>query len=380
MNVRLNVQVVAVQHHKGWESLKTGLKISALLCLLMGTLHSAVAQDFAPPQSLETKELTANRRLFTEVSSGLQAMREGPDGRIYLLVSPQPGVLVFEANGKPVMQIGAALSSIAGVKTRPAAITFGEDCDVDSEGRIYVADRGANAVLIFSNEGSLLRSIPVTAPVSLAAIPDGEVAVATWRDSHLILVFDKNGRDVREFGEPEPMSDREDLNRYLSTGLLATDAQSHLFYAFPYMPEPTIRQYDRFGFAGQEIAYSPIDALQVAQATRKEIQRQENRHDPPLLKRNLTAVTVDRTSGEVWVGLHHALLHFDKEGNGAASYILYTPDGGPLEVTSILVNKQRILIGSPSVGVYEFLRPEKREDLKTEKDNDNRSVGKKTSP
>jgi hypothetical protein len=380
LNVRLNVQVVAVQHDKGWKSLKTGLKIFVMLCLLAFTLSRAAAQDLVPPQSLETKELTANRKLFTEVSSGLRAMREGPDGRIYLLVSPQPGVLVFEASGKPLMQIGAALSSIAGVKTRPAGITFGEDCDVDSEGRIYVADRGANAVLVFSKEGMLLRAIPVVAPVSLAALPDGEVAVTTWRDPHLILVFDKNGRDVREFGEPEPLSDRDDLNRYLSTGLLATDAQSHLFYAFPYMPEPTIRQYDRFGFAGQEIAYSPIDALQVAQATRKEIQRQENRREPPLLKRNLTAITVDRSSGEVWVALHHALLQFDKDGNGTASYLLYTPQGSPLEVTSLLVNKERILIGSESLGVYEFLRPAKHENLKTEKDNDNRSAEKKVSP
>jgi hypothetical protein len=360
--------------------LKIGLKISVALCLLACALHRTAAQDLAPPQSLETKELTANRKLFTEVSSGLRAIREGPDGRIYLLVSPQPGILVFEANGKPLMQIGAALSSIAGVKTRPAGITFGEDCDVDSEGRIYVADRGANAVLIFSKDGTLLHSIPVTTPVSLAALPDGEVAVTTWRDPHLILVFDKNGRDVREFGEPEPMSDRDDLNRYLSTGLLATDAQGHLFYAFPYMPEPTIRQYDRFGFAGQEIAYAPIDALQVAQATRKEIQRQENRREPPLLKRNLTAITVDRSNDEVWVAMHHVLLHFDKEGNGVASYLLYTPQGSPLEITSILVNKERLLIGSESVGVYEFLRPDKHENLKTEKDNDNRSAGKKVSP
>lgn len=359
--------------------MKSAVKISLLLGILAGFGQAAASQEVAP-QNLESKDLTANRRLFTEVSSGLRAMREGPDGRIYLLVSPQPGVLVFEPDGKPLMQIGAALSAIAGVKTRPAAITYGEDCDVDSEGRIYVADRGANAVLVFSKEGTLLRSIPVTAPVSLVALPEGEVAVSTVRDIHLISVYDKNGRDVREFGDPEPISDREDLNRYLSTGLLATDSQSHLFYAFPYMPEPTIRQYDRFGFAGQEIDYTPIDALQVAQATRKEIQRQERRHEPPYLKRNLTAVTVDRSNGEVWVALHHALLHFDKDGNGVGSYVLFTPEGSPLEATSLIVNKQRLLIGSESLGVYEFARPDKPQNFKAEKDNNNRSAEKKVAP
>ena len=360
--------------------MKTALRVSLSFWLLAGLAWVAAAQE-AAPQSLETTELTASRRLFSlQIGPGLRAMREGPDGRLYLLVSPSPGLLVFEVNGKPVLQVGAALSSIAGVTTRPAAIKYGEDCDVDAEGQIYIADRGANAILIFSKEGSLLRSIPVNAPVSLAALPEGEVAVSTVRDTHLISVFDKNGRDVREFGDPEPLSDREDLNRYISTGLLATDAQGHLFYAFPYMPEPTVRQYDRFGFVGQEIVYNPIDALQVAQATRKEIDRQEKRHEQPYFKRNLTAVAVDRSNNDVWVGLHHGLLRFDKDGIARASYLLYTPEGGPLEVTSIVVNKQRLLIGSEALGVYEFARPGKKENLKTEKDNNNSSGEKKVSP
>src|SRR5271169_5908878 len=66
---------------------------------------------------IESQELTAGRKVFTEVGPGLRAMREDPDGRLYLLVSPQPGVLVYEANFKPVMQIGAALPMHAGVKT-----------------------------------------------------------------------------------------------------------------------------------------------------------------------------------------------------------------------------------------------------------------------
>jgi hypothetical protein len=333
------------------------LKIAWFLGFLMLFAVSSSAQE-PPAQDSDYIDLTAGRRLYPEIPSGLRSMREGPDGRLYLLVSPQPGVLVFAANGKPLMQVGAALSAFAGVKTRPAAVTFGEDCDVDSEGRIYVADRGANAVLVFSNEGSLLRTIPVTAPVSLAALPEGEVAVSTLRDTHLVTVYDKNGRDVREFGDPEPISDREDLNRYLSTGLLATDAQSHLYFAFPYMPEPTIRQYDRFGFAGQEIQYTSIDVLQVAQAARKEILRQEKRHEPPYFKRNLTAVTIDRSSGEVWIALHDKLLHFDKDGNRLATYVLFTPEGSRIETTSLVVNLQHILAGSEALGVYEFPRPD----------------------
>ena len=344
---------------KGRKSLKNYLWLCLLACLPSSVLAQGV--DLAPPGP-EERDLTASRRVFPEIGPGLRGIREGADGRVYLLVSPQPGVLVFDARGKEVLQVGAGLSPNASVKARPAAIGFGEDFDVDGDGKIYVADRRANTILIFSPEGTLLRTIPVNNPVSVAALPEGEVAVATLRDEHLILVFDKNGRDIREFGDSEPLSDREDLNRYLSTGLLAADAQGHLFYAFPYMPEPIIRQYDRFGFVGQEIQYTPIDALQVAQAARKEIQRQERRHEPPYLKRNITAIAVDRSSGEAWVGLHHALLHFDKEGNRRATYTLYTPDGSPLEATSILVDKQHLLVGNEAQGIYEFPRPDKAAD------------------
>ena len=77
---------------------------------------------------------------------------------------------------------------------------------------------------------------------------------------------------------------------------------------------------------------------------------------------------------------HHALLRFDKDGIARNSYLLYTPEGGPLEVTSIVVNKQRLLIGSEALGVYEFAHPSKKENLKTEKDNNNSTAEKKSSP
>jgi hypothetical protein len=360
--------------------LKSSLWVCLLISLSWGLCVGTLSAQEPAQLDDENQDLTAGRRVFTEVGPGLRAMREGSDGRIYLLVSPQPGILVYESNFKPVMQIGGALSAVAGVKTRPAAIVFGEDCDVDAQGNIYVADRGANSVLVFSKEGTLLRSISIKAPVSLAALAEGEVAVATLHEIHLISVFDKNGRDVREFGDPEPISDRDDLNRYLSTGLLSTDAQGHLFYAFPFMPEPTVREYDRFGFAGQEIQYTSIEVLQIAQAARKEIQRQENRHEQPYFKRNLTAMTVDRTAGEVWIALHNKLLHFDKVGNRRATYLLYTPDGGRLEATSIVVNPLHILVGSDALGVFEFARPDKTEKIKTDKENGDSGAGKKASP
>jgi hypothetical protein len=328
------------------------VKVLAVLCLLACAAGSAAAQDEG--------DLTAKQRVFPGVGPGLRSVKRGADGRLYILASPSPGLLVFDAEGKQVLSIGELPASDVGAKTGRALITFGEDCDGAADGKIYVADRGANLVQVFSADGTLLRSIPVKNPVSIAALPESEVAVGTLREPHLVIVFDKNGRDVREFGDPEPLAEREELNRFLSTGELATDAQGHLYYAFAYLPEPTVRQYDRLGYARQDIQYTALDAMPAAQAARKEIERQESKGKQPSFKRILTAVGVDRENGEVWIALYNTLLHFDKEGNRRATYKVYTPEGARLEANTLLVERDRLIIGSDPLGIYEFDRPDKK--------------------
>jgi len=308
----------------------------------------------------DESDLTARQRVFPGVGPGLRAVKRGADGRLYVLASPSPGLVVFDAQGKQVLSIGELAVASSAVSAGRALITFAEDCDTDADGKIYVADRGANLIQVFTSDGAPLRSIPVKAPVAIAALPEGEVAVATLREPHLVIVFDKNGRDVREFGDPEPIAERAELNRYLNVGRLAADAQGHLYYAFAYLPEPTVRQYDRLGYGGQDIQYTALEAMPTAQAARKEIERQERRGDRPAFKRILTAVAVDRATGEVWIALYNTLLHFDKEGNRRASYKIYTPEGARLEANTILVDGDRLIIGSDPLGIYEFERPDKK--------------------
>jgi len=327
-------------------------KIFVVMCLLACAAGSAPAQDEG--------DLMAKQRVYPGVGPGLRAVKRGGDGRLYILASPTPGLLVFDAQGKQVLSINELGVAPAGTSAGHALISFGEDCDAGADGKIYVADRGTNSIQVFSAEGTPIRSIPVKAPVSVAALQESEVAVGTLREPHLVIVFDKNGRVVREFGDPEPITDREELNRYLNIGEFATDSLGHLYYAFAYLPEPTVRQYDHLGYAGQDIQYTAIDVMPVAQAARKEIERQERRGDQPSLKRILTAVGVERDTGEVWIALYNTLLHFDKEGNRRASYKIYTPQGARLEATTILVEKDRLVIGSDPLGIYEFERPDKK--------------------
>jgi hypothetical protein len=310
------------------------VKILAGLCLLGCFAACALGQDEG--------ELIAKKRLLPGVGPGSSAS-------------------VFDAAGKLLKRVPAYEDAKGPSPQSPqlASITFGEDLDVDAQGTVYVADRGANAIKIWDSKGNA-RLIKVNAPVAIAALPDGEVAVATVHQPHLVMVFDKNGRDVREFGDPEPISERPEVNRFLNIGMLVTDGGDHLYYAFPYLPEPTVRQYDRNGYGGQDIQYTGVDAWPAAQATRKEIERQEKRGEPPVFKRILTAVGVERATGEVWMALGNNLLHFDKEGNRRATYKIYTPEEARLEATTILIEQDRLIIGSDPLGIYEFERPDKK--------------------
>ena len=324
-------------------------------CLLAGACASVMAQE---PEA----DLSAKQRILPTIGPGLRAVRQGADGRLYVLASPSPGLVVVDAKGKQLLSINELQSpgSAGDASANQPLIAFGEDCDVDAEGKIYLADRGANLVRLFGSDGTPLRSFPVKNPVSVAVMPEGEVAVATLREPHLVIVFDKNGKEVREFGDPVPISEREDLNRFLNIGQLGTDAEGHLYYAFGYLPEPTVRQYDRQGYGGQDIQYTAIDALPTSVAVRKEIEKQEQRAKEPSFRRVLTALGVDRSNGEVWIALNNNLLHFDAAGNRRATYKIYTPQGARLEAKTILVEKDQLIIGSDPLGLYLFDRPDKR--------------------
>jgi hypothetical protein len=327
------------------------LAAAAVTCALALALASAASEV--------DDQLMARRRAFPSIGPGLRALRHGRDGKYYLLASPSVGIVVFDSQEKQLTVIGAPPASPSTDKTSRPPISFGEDCDVDAQGNVYVADRGYNLVNVFSPAGALIRSMQFNSPISLAALPEGEVAVTAPRGLHLVTVFSPNGRVVREFGDSEQLSERDDLNRYVSVGRLGSDPDGHIYYGYTYLPEPVVRQYDRFGFAKQDFQFTNIDAFSEARAARKEIERQEKRLEPPSLQPILTAFGVDPVNGDVWIALHNTLLHFDKDGNRRSEYQIYTKDGARIEANVLLVEEKRLLIGADPIGVYEFARPDR---------------------
>jgi hypothetical protein len=328
------------------------------MCLLMSVAGAASAQQI-------DADLVAKRRLFAPVGPGLKQIREGADGKIYVLASPSPGLVVYSAEARRLLSMREAsgLPAAALAEARASGevlVEFGEDFDVDADGTIYIADRAANTIQAYSKEGRHLRSMPVTAPMAVAAMPEGEVAVGTLQRESLVTVFDKIGRLVREFGDPETMTERGDLNRFLNLGELASDAMGHVYYGFRYFTEPTVRMFDRFGYAGEDVRYTALDAFPEAAAMRREIARQESRGDTPRFKQVMTAMGVDKQTGEVWIGIGNLLLRFDKEGNRRATFRLYTPQNARLEAVAIVVEKDRLIIGGDPIGIYEFERLDKK--------------------
>jgi hypothetical protein len=304
-------------------------------------------------QAQGDNELLARRRLFPEVGAGLRTLKRDSSGRYYLLSAPRGAIPIYSAAGERVGEVPPASAAKA------AAIVYGQDLDIDSVGRIYVADRGANAVKIFSADGALVLSIAVRSPTSVAALQGGELAVASTNSGRLVTVYDLQGRVIREFGDPTEIAERTELNRFANIGWLASDAESHIYYAFSYLPEPTVRKYDRYGYSSFEIQLTALEFQPAAQAARREILRLE-RKGTPVLKPIVTAFGVDPATQEVWIALHGQLLHFDHDGNRRASYRTLTPQGARLEATSILIEPDRLLLSADPLGVFEFPRPDKK--------------------
>lgn len=80
---------------------------------------------------------------------------------------------------------------------------------------------------------------------------------------------------------------------------------------------------------------------------------------PALTQKKLTAVGVDRKTQEFWAAIGPELVHFDKYGNAMDTYYMTTPEGALLQITAIVVEPNRLLIGSSSGGIYDFARPDK---------------------
>lgn len=328
------------------------------LALAAGLFASGPFFLFAPHNSsaqegeLEPeREITARAHLFPDVGPGIKAMKRDSQGRYYFLSTVDHAVRVYTSDN-------TFLGQIPRVDSGRAAIVDGEDLDVGASGRVYVADRGANAVKVYMPDGSLSVSIPVESPSSVVALTSGQIAVAGLKSHELVSVYDAQGKYLREFGDISDLADHEQLNRYLNMGRLAIDPASHIYYAFTYSPEPTVRKYDPVGSSANEISLHTLDIYPSAQAQRRDISRIDLQDTPQPLPVVINAIAVDPQTEEIWLALGDNLMKFDKNGNRLESYRALTTSSEDLSASAILIEPHRILLADDPHGIFEFARPD----------------------
>ena len=326
------------------------LALAVSLLVSAGSFVLAPRTSRAQEQEME-QEITARARLFPDVGPGIKAMKRDAHNRYYFLSTVDHAVRIYAVDNTFLGQIPPANSE-------RSAIVYGEDFDIDAAGRVYVADRGANAVKIYTPEGKLSLSIPVESPTSVLALPSGEIAVSNFKSRDLVTIYDAQGKYLREFGDISDLAEHQDLNRFLNIGRLASDPQSHVYYAFTYSPEPTVRKYDAFGYSSYEIALHTIDIYPSAQAQRRDISRIDLQGTPPSLPTVINAIGVDPQTEEVWLSLGGDLMKFDKSGKRLERYRTLTPAGEDVSASAILIEPHRILLADDPHGIFEFARPD----------------------
>jgi hypothetical protein len=301
-------------------------------------------------------ELDATARVLPQVGPGVRGLRRDKAGRYYALSAPGTSVMAYHANGR-------LLGKVPPDPTKETAIVNGIDFDVDATGQVFVADSGANLIRVYSNiedEGRDIAEFPVSSPISVAALPDGEIAVTSIHVHRLVQIFDFHGKLLREFGFLEDLADHRDLNRYLNASRLVTDPANHLYLAFLHLPEPTVRRYDRTGASTLEIALNTLEFAPEATAKRRVIQDQDEKGKPIDLKPVINAVGVDASNGDIWIAVDDELVHYNSAGDRkGVTYRTFTGDGTRVAPVSILVEPTRLLLAADPIGVYAFARPDK---------------------
>jgi hypothetical protein len=340
-------------------------RIAQPLVLTIAVLGVAIASA-QRVRAQEDPTLDAKRRVFGYLAEGFRAVRRGPDG-YYVLMSlapsgpsrsskgstsskplSAPAVLVFNTKGEKVRQIPA--------QPRPGELASPNTLDVDASGRVYIADPGANTVSIYNPDGTLFAHFTIPEPNQIVALPRDQFALCRDDADHLISVYDLKGKLLREFGELADLSDDAELNHRLNAGHLASDKAGNLYFAFRYLPEPTVRKYDATsGLLLDELSLTTLELAPMAQSARQEIARAAS-GKPVHPHEIISGFGVDPETQELWLALGNLLMHFDNADNKVASNRAYTTYAARMVPNSILVETDRLLLGNDPLGIYEFPR------------------------
>ncbi|MCI0684157.1 MAG: peptidyl-alpha-hydroxyglycine alpha-amidating lyase family protein [Gemmataceae bacterium] len=118
---------------------------------------------------------------------------------VYVFTRAEPPVQVYDAGGKYLRGWGKGIGSAHHIK-------------IDRDGFVWIADMGNHVVEKYTPEGKLLVTIGtkgkagrdtahLNTPCDMAVAANGDVYVADGYGNARVIVFDKTGKFLREWGE-----------------------------------------------------------------------------------------------------------------------------------------------------------------------------------
>jgi len=233
---------------------RIALSAGGLLALFLVALLSASGQGM---QSV----IHSRSRLFPSLGPGIAGLKRDAAGHYYILAEPASTIVIFDSFGRRLGQIPNANSG-------GATIRYAVSIDLDPNGRLYVADRGDNAVKVFASNGALIANIPVAAPTSVVGLSDGQFAVTKLQSKRLVEIMDQKGATIRTFGDPvdesgsltavHPATSTQPLP-VVDRGRITGDSSGNIYFAFTTVDDPMIQRFDRYGYSAYDTVMSAAD-------------------------------------------------------------------------------------------------------------------------
>ena len=184
--------------------------------------------------------------LFEPANQGASDLVMGPDDLLYVADTWNHRILVLDADGQPVRELGRS-GEITDTNdsvdpTVQPGLFYGPRSIAISDGEIYVTDTGNERVQVFASDGTFLRAFggygtepgKLLEPVGIAIGPDGNVYVADTGNGR-ISVFAKDGTPVTQIPVPNwaGQFSQQDFLRFGTDGVLyITSPGSGIVQAF----------------------------------------------------------------------------------------------------------------------------------------------------
>jgi hypothetical protein len=322
---------------------------------LMGRYGFTVVLALALPGSVRAQdEVRAYRQIAYESGHGTQALKKGQGDNYYAVNHFDKCVWKFSGSGSTVGRISS-------VGMGPADLLVPKDLAVDRAGSVIIADSGADRVKVFSQQGDLQNSFPYKHPQHVAVLSDGSILVSGFPRDGLISVLDKQGRIVREIGTPAKVVDIPFLNAIHNMGTITVDAEDDIFFVFEYMVTPTVRKYRPDGTllaewhfeGGETLAKNVQRAKGAFQKNKDSGQKAGSYGGVPVL----TAAAYDEDTKSLWIASGQQLTRLDSSGQEVRTVKVVRPDGRPLSIDGIIVQRDVIQASSFLAGIFEFPKP-----------------------